>query len=193
MKRLISAVLLVAVLSLFCMTSCTQSDNVCYYAFFGNTAFMLVYSEAKNTLYEINLPFESVLLWGKLTGTDSISTAIRSFAGLNEDGFLVGTPQVLTAVRDVLNALSPDSSKDELSRLEVLCSRNDILGNSQLRMNMNRLCNTDFSILADTLLNRNAEVRFFDSASFLSGDDLVKSRAFFVKWLDQVIGAGNER
>ena len=185
-KTLICIVLALAVL--FTFTSCSEKTDVCYYGYFGNTAMLLVYSSLNNSLYEILIPVEQIILWGRANGIDNIVNAMRSYVSLPEDGFMSGNSQVLAAVRDILTALSNDRAEDNVSRLRVLTDRQELLSNTRLIDNLNRLCGTDFSKLTQALKNGNIEVHCFDTGIFLDTEDIVYSQSYFHRWLAQVLG-----
>lgn len=187
MKKTLICIIL-ALAMLFTLTSCAEKKDVCYYGCFGNTAMLLIYSSRSNSLYEINIPVEQIILWGRANGIENMGSAMRSYVALREDGFMSGNAQVLTAVRDILTALSNEKTPDSLARLRVLTDRPELLSNSRLIDNMNRLCGTDFSALTQALKNNNIEVRCFDAGTFLDTDDIVYSQSYFRRWLGQVLG-----
>ena len=185
-KRIICVVL--AVLMLFTFTSCEESGDVYYYGYFGDTALLLLYSSKNNSLYEINIPLEQIVLWGSANGIENMGVAMHSYVGLQENGFMRGNPQVLAALRDILNALSNTGNNDSLSRLQVLANRPELLANSRLLENLNRLCGTDFLPLAKALASKTVDVYVFDAGTFLDTQDIVYSQSYFTRWLSQVLG-----
>jgi len=185
-KRIICVIL--AVLMLFTFTSCEKSDDVYYYGFFGDTAILLLYSSNNNSLYEINIPLEQIILWGSKNGIENMGVAMHSYVGLPETGFMRGNPQVLTAVKDILNALSNTADNDSYSRLQVLVNRPELLANPRLIENLNRLCGTDFTPLAKALASKMVDVYVFDAGTFLDTQDIVYSQSYFTRWLSQVLG-----
>ena len=99
-----------------------------------------------------------------------------------------GNPQVFAALCDILNALSNTDNNDSLSRLQVLANRPELLANSRLLENLNRLCGTDFSPLAKALASKTVDVYVFDAGTFLDTQDIVYSQSYFTRWLSQVLG-----
>jgi len=185
-KKFICAIL--AVMILFTFSSCEESGDVYYYGYFGDTALLLLYSSKNNGLYEINIPLEQLILWGSANGIENMGVAMHSYVGLQETGFMRGNPQVLAALRDILSALSPSGNNDDLTRIQVIADRPELLSNSSLLENLNRLCGTDFSPLAKALASRNVETYVFDAGTFLDTQDIVYSQSYFTRWLSQVLG-----
>lgn len=185
MKRLV-VVLLIAV-SLFALCSCTNQKSVCYYAYFKDTAFFLIYSPSKNTLYEITLAPEIISQYGRSQNIASIPDAMRSFAGLEETGFMLGIPQTLDAIKDVLNAMSPKSNPTAEDRLKVISERASDFANEALLSRMNSLCGTDLSAMVNVLKTTNADVCVLDSSNVVRLDDPVFSQKYFKKYISQVM------
>ncbi len=183
-----TAVLVLALTVLLFFSSCTASGDVCYYGYFGEKAVLLLYSSSKNTLYGVNVPVDSIALWGRANGIESMSASMLSYVGLHEDGFMKGNAQVLAAVEDILDALSSKSGHTPQSRLEVLVSRQELLRNSELIDNMNRLCGTDFSGLIHAIEGKSVSVRYLDIAPYLTNEDIYYSKDYFSRWLAHVLG-----
>lgn len=187
MKKILICLIL-AVTMLFTFTSCEKSSDVYYYGYFGDTALLLLYSSNNNSLYEINIPLEQIILWGSANGIENMGVAMHSYVGLQETGFMLGNPQVLTALRDILNALSNSDKNDSASRLEVLVNRPELLSNSRLLENLNRLCGTDFGPLAKAISSKSVDVYVFDAGTFLDTNNIIYSQSYFTRWLSQVLG-----
>ncbi len=171
------------------LTSCAQKKDVVYYGYFTDSAIMVVYSQQKNTLYEINVPMSLITSWAAVNGESGVMDAMRSLAGLNEDGFMTGSPQVLTALREILDALSPGTTGEPTSqsRMETIVSKSYLLKNASLMNNINRLCQTDLGALADAITVNSPKVTCLDAEAFLNENDMEFSRKYFRSWLYQVI------
>lgn len=179
----------VAFLLILTLVSCGGKKDVVYYGYFGDSALMVIYSQEKNTLYEINVPMVLITSYAESTGETNIPAAMRSLSGLNPDGFMLGTPQVLTALREILDALDSSSAggtHTPQQRIETFVEKSYLLKNEALLNNINTLCNTDFSALSSVVQGQ-PDVAYFDAQSFLNPDDLDFSRKYFRSWLLQVI------
>lgn len=185
MKRFV-AVLLVVV-SLFAICSCSIKKSVCYYAYFKDTAFMLIYSAEKNTLYEITVAPEMISQYGRSQNIASIPDAMKSFAGMEESGFMLGIPQSLEAVKDILNAMSGKNNPTAEDRLKVMTERAEDFANEALLSKMNSLCGTDLTAMVNALKNMQADVCVLDSAAVVRIDDPEFSQRYFKKYLTQVM------
>lgn len=188
--KILFATLFLAIV-LLGLTSCNGKKDVVYYGYFGDSALMVIYSQEKNTLYEINVPMVLITSYAESTGETNVAVAMRSLGGLNPDGFMLGTPQVLTALREILDALSSSSNKEgtegSIQRLETLVEKSYLMKSDSLVKNMNTLCNTDLRPLASVITGNQPEVACFDAQLFLNPDDLDFSRKYFRSWLLQVI------
>lgn len=185
MKRVL--IVLLTVVSLFSLCSCVITKNICYYAFFKDTAFMLVYSPAKNTLYEITIPPEAISQYGRSMNIASIPDAMRSFAGIEESGFMIGIPQTLDAIKEILNAMSAAENPTAEDRLAVVAHRASDFSNEALLSRMNSLCGTDLSPLVNVLKLTEADVCVLDASNVVSITDPEFSQKYFKKFLSQVI------
>ncbi len=183
-----TVLLAIALIVLLSFSSCKASGDVCYYGYFGQEAVLLLYSSSKNTLYEVNVPTDCIALWGRANGIDGMSASMLSYVGLREDGFMKGNAQVFAAVQDILDALTPSKEHSPETRLEVLVTRQELLKNSELIENMNRLCGTDFSALIHAIEGKSVEVRYFDIAPYLRNEDIYYSKDYFSRWLAHVLG-----
>jgi hypothetical protein len=174
--------------SLLC--SCTDSNMNCYYAYFEDTAFIFVYVQAQNTLYEIELPLESILLWGKSAGLSSIPVAMRNYVGLSEDGLLVGTSDSLQTLRDMLDVMGLDAEGEACSskRLQTLADNVLVLSKKPLSDNMNKLCGQDVSKAFKVIENVTPNTLYYDARGLFSTEDLNFSQRYFTQWLGQVLG-----
>ena len=108
---LIAAVLLVLSFSL---ASCNANSSICYYAYFEDSAYAMIYVPKTNTLYGIQLPLEQILLWGKSSGMDSIPTAMRNYVGMKDlvDHMIVKFSEEANAVCEALSALQSSRPED---------------------------------------------------------------------------------
>jgi len=185
MKRILVVLLVIA--SLFVICSCSMNSYVCYYAYFQDSAFLLVYSSAKNTLYKINIPLEVISQWGRSQNIASIPDAMRSFANLKESGFLLGTSQTLDAIKEILGAMSSSETPSAEDQLQVVSSRASDFAGQALLSKMNTLCGTDMSALVKVLRRTNAKTAILDASTVVKSSDATFNQQYFVKYLSQVI------
>ena len=174
--------------SLVC--SCTNDNLECYYAYYEDTAFIFVYKQDQNTLYEVELPLETILLWGKSAGLNSIPIAMRNFVGLSENGFFVGTSQALQTLRDLLDVMGLDKEGGSSStkRLQTLVDNIAVLSKKQLSDKMNTLCGQDVSKAFKIIEGMNPTTLYYDARTLFSTEDLNFSQRYFTQWLGQVLG-----
>ncbi len=182
--------LCISLMVIFLLCSCTSGNLECYYAYFEDTAFIFVYKQDQNRLYEIELPLESILLWGKSAGLSSIPVAMRNFVGLSESGFLVGTSQSLQTLRDLLDVmgLETEGEASNSKRLETLSNNVLVLSKKPLSDNMNTLCGQDVSKALKVLENTVPSTLYYDARTLFSTEDLNFSQRYFTQWLGQVLG-----
>lgn len=187
-KALPLVLAMVLVLAFAC--SCTSASSECYYAYFEDTAFILVYDRGSNVLTEVVLPLEPILLWGKSAGLDSIPAAMRNFVGLKESGFLVGTKQSLQTLRDMLDVMGVDEEDDAggSKRLRTFADGISVLSKRPLSDNMNKLCGQDVAKVMKTLEGRNPSTAYYDARPLFDSEDLNFSQRYFTQWLGQVLG-----
>lgn len=174
-------------LLLLSLVSCSSDEYICYYGYFTDCAFALIYSNSKNTLYHVNLPLDMIVEWAGEKGMDSVPEVIRDFAGFKESGFMLGNSQTMQALRDILNAMSHDSDPDIKSRLQVIADRSSDFSRKPLLTNMSRLCSCDISELVNALNGKNASVAAMDASVVLSKEDMAFSQKYFRSWINQII------
>lgn len=181
---------LVAIMCLVALCSCGSPSRDCFYAYFEDTAFILIYDRNQNTLYEVILPLEPILLWGKDAGLDSIPVAMRNFVGLKESGFLVGTSGSLQTVRDMLDVMGVDREGEPSGskRLATFADNVAVLSKKPLSDNMNRLCGQDMSKVLDVLESKSPNAVYYDARGLFDNEDLNFSQRYFTQWLGQVLG-----
>ncbi len=181
-------ILLICTLLLF--SSCTDDGMECYYAYFEDTAFIFIYKHSDNTLYGIELPLESILLWGKSAGLSSIPVAMRNYVGLEEDAFLVGTKQSLQTLKDMLDVMGLDSegAVGSSKRIQTLIDNALVLSKKPLLDNMNKLCGQDMTKAFKTLEEAFPKTLYYDARTLFSTEDLNFSQRYFTQWLGQVLG-----
>ena len=182
--------LIILICTLILLSSCSDDNMDCYYAYFEDTAFIFVYEHSNNTLYEIELPLQSILLWGKSAGLSSIPVAMRNYVGLSEDGFLVGTTQSLQTLRDMLDVMGLDTEGENSSskRIQTLIDNVTVLSKKPLSDNMNTLCGQDVSKAFKTLETASPKTLYYDARTLFSTEDLNFSQRYFTQWLGQVLG-----
>ncbi len=187
-KILLSVLVLFLILTSLC--SCKSSKKDCFYAYFEDTAFILVYDHSANKLYEVVLPLEEILLWGKEAGLESIPVAMRNYVGLKETGFLIGTKESLQTLRDLLDSMENDEEGENsgAKRFETFAQNIDVLSKKPLSDNMNKLCGQDMTKALEILKNKNPETVFYDARELFYNEDLNFSQRYFVQWLGQVLG-----
>ncbi len=182
--------LIILICTLALLTSCADDNRDCYYAYFEDTAFIFVYEHSNNTLYEIELPLQSILLWGKSAGLSSIPVAMRNYVGLSEDGFLVGTSQSLQTLKDMLDVMGLDREGEAgaSKRLQTLTENVSVLSKKPLSDNMNKLCGQDVSKAFKILGTVTPNTLYYDARALFSNEDLNFSQRYFTQWLGQVLG-----
>ncbi len=185
MKKVIIFLLIAFIL--FSTVSCKGNEYICYYGYFTDSAFALIYSNSKNTLYYVNLPLEMIVEWGTEKGIDSVPEVIRNFAGFEESGFMLGNVQTFQALKDILNAMSSDKDSDAESRLKVIADRSSDFSRQPLLNNINRLCSCDVSVLVKALKGKNVSVSVMDASVVFENGNLPFSQQYFLSWIEQII------
>lgn len=189
-KRVSRTVFILIAVCLALLCSCNVSTRDCFYAYFEDTAFVLVYDKGEDVLYEVVLPLEPILLWGKDAGLDSIPVAMRNFVGLKESGFLVGTSTSLQTVRDMMDVMGADTEGEPSGskRLATFAGNIAVLSKKPLSDNMNRLCGQEMSKVLDLLESKNPSTFYYDARGLFDNEDLNFSQRYFTQWLGQVLG-----
>lgn len=184
---LIAVVLLVLSFSL---VSCNANSSICYYAYFEDSAYTMIYVQKTNSLYGIQLPLEQILLWGKSSGMDSIPTAMRNYVGMKDKGFLLGTSDSIASVKDILDALGSESEDvpSSAKRVKTLVEKASVLSKKPLLDKINQLCGQDAEGLIKLLAEKNPTCKCYDAQSIFNSDDLNFSQRYFTQWLEQVLG-----
>ena len=184
---LIAVVLLVLSFSL---VSCNANSSICYYAYFEDSAYTMIYVQKTNSLYGIQLPLEQILLWGKASGMDSIPTAMRTYVGMKDKGFLLGTSDSIASVKDILDALGSESEDvpSSAKRVKTLVEKASVLSKKPLLDKINQLCGQDAEGLIKLLAEKNPTCKCYDAQSIFNSDDLNFSQRYFTQWLEQVLG-----
>ena len=184
---------LLSVLVILCalvLCSCAGKQTVCYYAYFEDSAYSLIYVQKTNNLYCIQLPLEQILLWGKASGLDSIPIAMRNYVGLKDSGFILGTAGTLDTVRDMLDALGSESEEPASAekRVQTMVLKAPVLSKKPLSDKINQLCGQAAGDLVKMLADRNPEGQCYDAHAIFDTDDLNFSQRYFSQWLEQVLG-----
>lgn len=184
---------IVALLLSLSLVSCGMNSSTCYYAYFGDSAYSLIYMQRTNSLYCIQLPLEQILLWGQNSGMDSIPTAMRNYVGMKDSGFLHGPADSIATVKDILDALGSESEDAPSSskRVKTLVSKASVLSKKPLLDKIYQLCGQDAEGLLDLMAEKNPSCICYDAQSIFNTDDLNFSQRYFSQWLGQVLG-GNE-
>ena len=185
--------ILVAIVILVSITGCSSSQNTCYYAYYGDSAYAMIYAPASNSFYCIQLPLEQILKWGKASGLDSIPIAMRNYVGLKDSGFLLGSPDSLRTIRDILDVLGSESDEpaSNTKRVQTMVKQAQALSKEPLSDKINQLCGQDSESLLELLAEKNPDSWCYDAHSFFNTDDLNFSQRYFTQWLEQVLG-GNK-
>ena len=186
---LISVVLLLSVL----LVSCSSSQYTCFYAYFEDSAYAFVYVPSSNSFYCIQLPLEQILLWGKASGLDSIPVAMRSYVGLKDNGFLLGTSDTLLTMKDLLDALGSDLDEipSNSKRVSTMVEKSSQLSKKPISDRISQLCGQDSEQLFSLLAEHSPKSFSYDAHGFFNSDDLNFSQRYFTQWLEQVLG-GNK-
>ena len=194
MNRRVSSIILsilIACIALVFITSCSSTQNTCYYAYFGDCAFAMIYTPSSNSFYCIQLPLEQILLWGKSSGMDSITTAMRNYVGLNDRGFLLGSADSLQALKDMLDIMGSESTEEPSAakRAATMVDKAPVLSKKPLSDKINQLCGQDAEGLMKLLEGaNNPSVSCYDAQGIFTTDDLNFSQRYFSQWLEQVLG-----
>lgn len=186
--RILCIILLIV--SCLSLVGCSSSKPECYYAYFDGSAFAFVYAPKKNTLYEISLPLEQILLWGNNAGLDSIPVAMKNFVGLKDSGFTIGTAQTLVTIRDLFDSLRSDPSLEQTPdvRLQTFVEQASVLSKKPMLDKMNTLCGADMAKLLALAADKKPKTCYFDAKNFINSEDLNFSQRYFTQWLEQVLG-----
>ncbi len=192
-KTAISLLVALAVIVSLLLCGCSPVSNVCYYGYFEDTAYALVYVPTDNAFYCIQLPLEDILLWGKESGLSSIPIAMDNYVGLKDSGFLIGTSASLGTLRDLLDALGSESEEPDSGskRVSTLVEKASVLSKKPLSDKINQLCGQDSEKLLKLLAEKRPTCWCYDAHSFFDSDDLNFSQRYFSQWLEQVLG-GNK-
>ena len=182
--------ILAAIILVFAFTGCRSGQDTCYYAYFGDCAYAMIYSPEEGAMYFIDLPLEQILRWGKESGLDSIPMAMRNYVGLKDSGFLLGNADSLSVLRDLLDALgSEDESQPSgRKRVETLVAKATVLNAKPLSDRIIQLCGQDAESLMKLLSEKNPQCVCYDAHSMFNSDDLNFSQRYFTQWLEQVLG-----
>ena len=192
-------IITVSLVVLLVLTGCSSNQLTCYYAYFEDSAYSLIYSERTNTFYSIKLPLEQILLWGKASGLDSIPTAMRNYVGMKDSGFLLGSANSIATVRDVLDVLGAENgdsgtgagnglASPSRKRVETLVAKAHVLSEKPLLDKITKLCGQDAQNLLKLLDEKSPKIQYYETQSFFDTDDLNFSQRYFTQWLEQVLG-----
>ncbi|MBO4716724.1 MAG: hypothetical protein J5599_02405 [Spirochaetales bacterium] len=185
--------ILIACIALVFITGCSSVQYTCYYAYFGDCAYAMIYTPSTNSFYCIQLPLEQILRWGKASGLDSIPIAMRNYVGLKDSGFLIGNSDSLRTIRDILDVLGSES--DDIAsnekRVQTMVRKAQALSKKPLSDKINQLSGQDAESLLKLLAEKNPDSWCYDAHSFFNSDDLNFSQRYFTEWLEQVLG-GNK-
>lgn len=182
--------ILAAVLLAVVLTGCRAGRDTCYYAYFGDCAYAMIYSPEESVMYFIDLPLEQILRWGKESGLDSIPMAMRNYVGLKDSGFLLGSTDSLAVLRDVLDALGSEdeSLPSGKKRVGTLVAKAAVLNTKPLSDRIIQLCGQDAESLMKLLSEKKPQCVCYDAHSMFNSDDLNFSQRYFTQWLEQVLG-----
>ncbi len=188
-RKTFIALLFVTILSLL-LCSCAGDVNTCYYGYFEDTAYALIYTPRSNSFYCIQLPLEQILLWGKESGLSSIPIAMGNYVGQKDSGFLIGTSEALLTVKDILDVLGSESEEpaSNSKRIETMVAKASVLSKKPLSDKINQLCGQDSEKLLRLLAEKSPTCWCYDAHSFFTTDDLNFSQRYFTEWLEQVLG-----
>ncbi|MCQ2397832.1 MAG: hypothetical protein MJ052_00820 [Sphaerochaetaceae bacterium] len=168
---------IVILISLFMVSCEKQEDSLCYYACFGDSAFIFAYSSPKNTVYKIDVPTEVLIKWAQVRNLESLPSSLLDFSGVRQNGFIIGSPETFVAFQEIMGALD---------------GHYELLADEAVSEKMNRLCGEDMAELGKVFQRGEPALVTFDAANFLSVEDIYHSRNYFCQWLMQVIGIGTE-
>ena len=185
-----TVLIVLLMLTVMLLSGCSSDSRVCYYAYFEDCAYSIIYSARNNSVYCIQLPLEQILLWGKASGMDSIPTAMKNYVGMKDKGFLIGTADSVPTIKDILDALGSESPEtpSSMKRVKTLVAEAPVLSKRPLLDKINQLCGQDVESLLKLLSDRNPSCRCYDAQSIFNTEDLNFSQRYFSQWLEQVLG-----
>ena len=191
-RHTVISILIVLAAALF-LTGCSSGQSTCWYAYFGECAYAMVYTPSDNSFTCIQLPLEQILRWGKASGLDSIPMAMRNYVGLKDSGFLLGTTESLSALRDILDALGSESDEQPsgAKRIMTLVAEAGSLSRRPALDRLIPLCGQDVEDMLKLLAEKTPECWCYDAHDIFNTDDLNFSQRYFSQWLEQVLG-GNK-
>jgi len=183
-------IILISFVLILTLAGCRSGQDTCYYAYFGDCAYAMIYSPDDDSFYCIELPLEQILRWGKESGLDSIPMAMRNYVGLKDSGFLLGTSDSLAVLRDMLDALGSESDVQPSSRkrVETMVAKSAVISRKPLSDRIIQLCGQDVEALMKLLSGKDPQCLCYDAHSMFNTDDLNFSQRYFTQWLEQVLG-----
>lgn len=184
MKKLLG-ILLLAVLLCFC--SCSSSTDGCWYGFFGNEVYAFIYSSSKNTIYEVKLPLQSMIIWGEQNNISAVDQAVVKFCGLGADGILASSALNRTAFCDLINSMDKTGERTPYSRLQAIVDNSVRLSQDPLASAMSRLLGSDIKPALRVIAENSPSACFLDASEYESEEDTVKVQKYVSTWLKQVI------
>lgn len=179
-------VLFTALIVLLLLSSCTLSKDCCYYAYFGDSAFIIVYSGSKNSLYRIDIPVDILVVWAKNNGYTNMKDAMLDYVQLRADGFIVGNKESHQALNEIINALAGRTLTTSQEKMELISEKKNVIGNSQFVENINTLCSANLSELAKIIRTKDPLITCFNAGEFLVNDSGF-SQKYFTQWLGQIL------
>lgn len=180
-------IVIIALVLLLCLTSCESKPCICYYGYFSDTAFVLIYSNAKNTLYYVDLPLDVLFQWGTIHNMESVPDVMKDFTDLDGDGFMLGNRQNIDAVRDILDTMSSTGNGSVEDRLNTAVNRSRDFLNQSLLAKMSRLCSCDLGLLVKTLAQAHPKVKIMDASVVLDSQNIEFANDYLRIWIKQII------
>ena len=184
MKKVLIILTVLIFAALF--VSCDRADDVCVYAYFNNTAFLLIFNNSNNTVYRIELPLDLIVNYGKLRNLTTVPQAMEDFTGLKADILVAGTQDSYKSLRRILDCWADNRTSEDYLKTMVIHAQD--LSKQPLLSKINRLCSSDVSTFIEHLKTPELDTVCIDCGSFLGLEDPMQSRSYFRKWIRQLLG-----
>lgn len=167
-------------------TSCSNEESLCYYGFFSDKSFALIYSPQKNLFCQVELPEELMIEWSEKNGVESLNKAAAMFCGVNADGIMLADYINWQAFCEILDAMG-NTSGDVEQRLNTIVLNSAMLQEEPLLGKINNLLNGDLKPLFEVLSKNQPEVCYLDANQFADYDDLDYCQKYMKTWMSQII------
>lgn len=182
MKKLVLVLLTV----LLVLSSCTLNKNICYYSYMEDSAFLLIYSAEKNTLYRIDIPVNTLALWARDNGYSNMKNVMLDYVSLKEDGFIACSKETHKEINGIIEVIIGSGYATTEQKMQAMVDKAYVFKEESILSSLNSLCSTDLSTLVKTVNSKKPEVCCIDAGTFLMKDSEYSQRYFKI-WLDQLL------